>query len=239
MALPPANKKVPFIRDLFSRIAKRYDFLNDLMTFSLHRQWKKELIKRCGVNKSAVVLDLCTGTGDLAFLWAENPNVTKVYAVDSCAPMLEQAKLRQAKSKNLAHKKIEFLEGDAMLLDFDDNSFDAVTVGFGLRNVAELDKAILEIKRVLKPSSVIASLDLGQPPNPVLNSIYTEVFLKFIPSLGASFAKDKAAYEYLVDSLKTWPEQKVLADKFWQLGFSACYFKNLVFGAIAIVVARS
>ncbi len=234
--------KANYIRDLFGRIAGKYDLLNDLMTFSKHRDWKKQTIKSCPVAKGAVVLDLCTGTGDMAFMWAEKPEVAKVIAVDSSLPMLACARERLsklAKRKPKIAAKIEFKEADALMLPFDSNSFEAVTVGFGLRNVADLQKAISEINRVSKAGAHVASLDLGHPSHGLISGVYRNIFLKLIPSLGAGVARDKNAYQYLVDSLKTWPKQKDLCEMFWKSGFSAAYYKDLMFGTIAIVTARN
>ncbi len=230
--------KASYIRKLFGRIASKYDLLNDLMTLSLHRSWKRATVKACPVNPNAIVLDLCTGTGDMAFMWAAKPEVSRVIAVDSSAPMLAQARARQQTIPKRIASKIEFIEADALALPFEANVFNATTIGFGLRNVADLDKAILEILRVNQLGAHIASLDLGHPSFPLLSELYQKFFLKLIPSLGAAFAKDKDAYQYLIDSLQTWPRQRDLADKFWKLGFSAAYHKDLMLGTIAIVAAR-
>ncbi len=233
--------KANYIRDLFGRIAKRYDLLNDLMTLSLHRNWKEQTIKSCPINKGAIVLDLCTGTGDMAFMWAAKPEVLAVVALDSSPAMLAEARRRQtllAKRKPKIASKIKFIEGDALLTPFEPNSFDATTIGFGLRNVANLEQAIKELLRINKAGAHVASLDLGHPKTGVVSGLYRNIFLKFIPSLGAGFARDKDAYQYLVDSLKTWPNQKALTDLFWKHGFSGAYYKDLMLGTIAIVNAR-
>ncbi len=231
--------KANYIRDLFGRIATKYDLLNDLMTLNMHKGWKKQVIKSCPVAKGAIVLDLCTGTGDMAFIWAAKPEVAHVLAVDSSKEMLDVARQRQAKLPKKIAAKIKFQEADALILPFEVDSFDAVTVGFGLRNVADLSKAINEIKRVLKPGGYAASLDLGHPKIPMVSGLYQNIFLKLIPSLGAGIARDKNAYQYLVDSLKTWPKQKDLTDMFWNQGFSRAYYKDLMLGTIAIVTARN
>lgn len=232
------SDKEQYIKDLFSRIAGKYDLINDLMTFSMHRAWKKKMIKLCEIAPQAKVLDLCTGTGDIAYMWAYDSRVKKVVGLDSCKPMLLEAATKKLKEPYQIQNKIEFIEGDALEIPFNDNEFDAVTVGFGLRNVQNLDQALKEIKRVLKPGGYMASLDLGHPPVPLINSLYQKLFLKFVPILGASCAKDKAAYNYLVESLKTWPTQKALCERLWKMKFSRAFFKNIMLGAIAIVVAQ-
>lgn len=235
--LPSKDKKEAFVKNMFARIAGQYDKLNDMMTFFLHKVWKQKTIDYCHLeNSEAVVLDLCTGTGDMAFMWAKNPNVKKVIAVDSCEEMLEVARVKKKTPKIL--EKIEFKNADAMNLPYNDNSFDAVTVGFGLRNVTDLKGALQEIKRVLKPGGMIASLDLGHPPAPIINKIYRKIFLQIIPELGEKFAKDKAAYAYLKNSLETWPPQHQLSEIFWKLQYTRSFYKNIFLGSIAIVVAQ-
>ncbi|MEB3315253.1 MAG: bifunctional demethylmenaquinone methyltransferase/2-methoxy-6-polyprenyl-1,4-benzoquinol methylase UbiE [Candidatus Melainabacteria bacterium] len=236
------ENKPLFINQMFTRIAKKYDFLNNIMTFNLHQIWKKQAIESASVNipylKHAKVLDLCTGTGDMAQMWAKKPQVSKVMAIDSCPPMLEEAEKRQRKIKEPWATKITFMPGDALELPFPDDNFDAISVGFGLRNVADLSRAIQEIFRVLKPGGFIVSLDLGHPEQPFIQNIYKNIFLNFIPLLGSIFAGDKLAYRYLVDSLETWPKQKELSQMFWHQGFTRSYFKDLMFGTIALVVAQ-
>jgi len=236
------ENKALFINQMFTRIAKKYDFLNSLMTFNLHQTWKKQAVEAASVNipylKNAKVLDLCTGTGDMALMWSKKPQISKVIGLDYCGPMLEEAEKRQKRSKDSSSTKINFMLGDALELPFPDNNFDAVSVGFGLRNVGDLNRAIDEIFRVLKPGGFIVSLDLGHPEQPMIKKLYEGIFLKIIPILGSVFASDKLAYRYLVDSLYTWPKQKTLSQMFWDKGFTRSYYKDLMFGSIALVVAQ-
>ncbi len=234
-------QKQEFIHKLFSRIAAKYDLLNDVMTLSLHRQWKLLLVKEASAkinSKGAKVLDLCTGTGDIAELWIQNPYVTEVIGIDSCAEMLQVGYKNLEKKYNGPPPKLKMMEANALEIPFPENYFDAVTVGFGLRNVSDLVKVIQEIQRVLKPGGIIASLDLGHPRIPLIDTLYKNIFLKLIPYLGSGFAGDKAAYEYLVNSLNNWPRQKDLAQGFYDLGFKRSYYKDLMMGAIAIVAAE-
>ncbi len=234
-------QKQEFIHHLFSRIASKYDFLNDLMTLSLHRQWKQILVKDASAGiktKGAKVLDLCTGTGDIAEIWIKNPNVVEVIGLDSCAPMLKVGYRNLEKKYHGTPPKLKMIEGDALEIPFPANYFDAVTVGFGLRNVSDLAKVIQEIHRVLKPGGIVASLDLGHPNIPLIDAIYKRIFLKIIPALGSGFASDKEAYQYLVKSLNNWPRQKDLAQGFYDLGFKRSYYRDLMLGTIAIVAAE-
>lgn len=229
-----------FIKSLFGRIAKRYDLLNDLMTFSLHRIWKQKTIKSCDLSKisNAKILDLCTGTGDLAFMWARQTRVKEVIGIDTCVPMLEEARVKLTKQNNYIRPKIKFVEGDTLDLPYEDEYFHAVTIGFGLRNVEDLQKALTEIKRVLKPGGYVACLDLGHPHIPLVDMLYKKIFLKLVPILGSQIAHDKDAYQYLVNSLKTWPSQRELSQIFWDMGFKRSYYQDLALGTVAIVVAE-
>lgn len=235
------NKEL-FVHRLFSRIAGKYDYLNDLMTLFLHRAWKRSLVKHAAQGlqdlKSARVADLCCGTGDIAELWVKDPRVKEIIAIDSCAAMLQQGYTKLEKKYQGPPPKIHMVEADALAIPAEDNSFDAVTIGFGLRNVSDLDLAIEEIYRVLKPGAFFASLDLGHPSLPVIGWLYKKIFLKFIPFLGSIFAKDKAAYQYLIKSLDTWPTQKQLTQGLYKFGFKRAYYKSLLLGTIAIVVAE-
>lgn len=233
--------KEKFIHNLFSRIAGKYNLLNDLMTLSLHRQWKRQAVATASKvidNDQAKVLDLCTGTGDIADLWIREDKVKEVIAVDSCAEMLKVGYELLEKKYRGTPPKLKMVEADALKLPFPDASFDAVTVGFGLRNVGDLLTACEEIKRVLKPGGILVSLDLGHPPIPVIDWLYKNVFLRVIPIAGMIFAGDKAAYQYLSDSLKTWPLQKELAQGLYSLGFSRTYHQNIMLGTIAIIAAE-
>jgi demethylmenaquinone methyltransferase/2-methoxy-6-polyprenyl-1,4-benzoquinol methylase len=236
------HDKESFVNQMFTRIANKYDRLNNIMTLALHKGWKQETIKHASssmkqLNK-AKILDLCTGTGDMAFMWAKDPRVNKVIAVDTCKPMLDVADDKLAGKYKKFADKITFMEGDAIELPFPDDTFDAVTVGFGLRNVVDLQAAIYEIYRVLKPEAYVASLDLGHPESALPSMAYKKGFLKLVPWMGAAFAKDKEAYAYLTESLKTWPTQKALSQMFWDSQFTRSYYKNVMAGTIAIVVAQ-
>lgn len=235
------NSKASFIHNLFSRIADRYDFINDLMTGFLHRQWKKTLVKHAAkavLHADSRALDLCTGTGDIADLWIDHPLISEVIAIDTCAPMLEVG-YRKLQKKYLGKPpKLQMIEADALELPFPHDHFDVVTVGFGLRNVKDPDQSIKEVFRVLKPGGIFACLDLGHPPIPLIDWFFKKAFLKLIPLLGSQIAKDRAAYEYLVNSLQTWPSQRQLAKALYDFGFKRCYYQDLLLGSIAIVVAE-
>lgn len=235
------QNKAAYIQSLFSRIASRYDLINDIMTASLHRKWKKQLIDQMKPESSKNnlrVLDLCTGTGDIAELWIHKPFVSEVIAVDSNASMLQTGYDKLKRKFNSKPPKLTMMQGDALELPFPDNHFDCVSVGFGLRNTSDPDQALREIYRVLKPGGYFGSLDLGHPRIPLINWLYKNIFLRFIPTLGLSLANDKAAYQYLVDSLRSWPPQQQLSQALYNFGFTRSYYEDIMLGAIAIIIAQ-
>jgi demethylmenaquinone methyltransferase/2-methoxy-6-polyprenyl-1,4-benzoquinol methylase len=234
--------KESYIYNLFTRIAEKYDLINDVMTGSLHRSWKKTLVEHAAQalkdKTNTRILDLCTGTGDIADLWIADSRVSEIIAIDTCAPMLASGYKKLKKKYQGDPPKLKMLEADALELYYPHEHFDAVTISFGLRNVKDADKCLAEIYRVLKPGGYFACLDLGHPSIPFIDWLYKKVFLKMVPTLGASFAKDKDAYQYLIDSLNTWPSQKTLSEAMYDFGFKRSYYKNIMLGAIGLVVAE-
>jgi demethylmenaquinone methyltransferase/2-methoxy-6-polyprenyl-1,4-benzoquinol methylase len=240
MALPTTvdKNKEKLVNDLFTRIANNYDRVNNMMTFFFHYAWKQKAINECKLkSRGSTVLDLCTGTGDMAFMWTKNEKVAEIYAIDTCDEMLDIAKAK-LKKRPEDQSRVQFAHGDALDIPFEDNTFDAITVGYGLRNVSNLKHSLKEIKRVLKPGGCIASLDLGHPPFPMINKLYKKILRASIPKLGSSQANDQAAYQYLVESLDNWPDQRTLSQMFYDEGFSRSYFKDIFLGSMAIVVAE-
>ncbi len=230
------DNKSLYINKMFAKIAKKYDLLNNLMTFSLHNKWKEEAIDLVlkEIDSPKLALDLCSGTGDLAVILNKKIPGIKITCVDNCTEMLEIAK---AKAENLKIKNIDFLETDCENLPFYSWSFDIITVGFGLRNLVNKEQCLSNIFGFLKPGGVFSCVDLGHPANPLWQRLYSFYFCNLVPKLGELFAKDKEAYTYLPESLKTWYKQAELKKIILQTGFKKCYFKNLLGGAVAIHVA--
>jgi len=207
------------VRALFAGIARRYDFLNDLMSLGLHRRWRRRLIALAG--QPSRVLDLCCGTGSIA---QRLPGC--VVGVDFTAEMLQIA---------AAHsRRAHWVCADALRLPFPDNSFDVVTVGYGLRNLADLDAGLREIRRVLRPGGRLLSLDFGKPENRFWRSLYFAHLRFWLPVLGRVFAGNAEAYGYILASLQAYPAQLGLKEQMQQNGFTDCGFEEFVFGAMAI-----
>lgn len=219
------------VRGMFARIASHYDRLNDLMTLGRHRAWKRTAIRRLSVRPGGRYLDLCTGTGDLALLLARVKK-TEIQALDFSAEMLEVARQRTAPSSPIA-----WIQGDAMDLPFPAAHFDGVIVGFGLRNVGDLEIALREVARVLKPGGRFVSLDLGKPRNWLVRQSADRIQNALLPLLGRLLAQDAEAYRYLPRSNRNFVDQRQLAEQLKELGFQGLRVENRFLGSIAIVSA--
>ena len=205
--------KSSYVKELFSALAKRYNVMTDVWTLGLHRVWKRQAMKLCALQPGERVLDVATGTGDLAF--AEQVAVGPeghVVGVDSCAAMLEVARRRQGGS-------IDFQEGDAMDLRFPDSSCDVVTIGFGLRNVADRGQALREFRRVLRPGGRLMVLDFSTPNSKALKGVHDLLYFRLMPALGWAFAWHRDAHHYTSDSIRTWLSREELSKAMLEAGF--------------------
>lgn len=191
---PDRSKKV---QELFDRIAARYDFINDIQSFGLHRFWKAELIRMAEVQRNQTALDLCTGTGDLAIKLASQG--ARVTGCDFSEGMLSKARKRS--------QAVNWVQGDALDLSFSDNAFDLITIGYGLRNLADFRKGLEEMLRVLKPGGRLLILEFGKPANAIWREIYFLYLRMLVPMFGAVFCRDRSAYSYILESLKAYPGQ--------------------------------
>lgn len=198
------NKKQQVAR-MFNSIAWRYDFLNHFLSFGIDHYWRKQAINALKKSRPQLILDVATGTGDLA-ITALQLNPVKVFGVDISSDMLEIGRKKLLK-KNLQHK-IELLEVDSEKLIFEDNKFDALTVGFGVRNFENLEKGLTEMFRVLKPGGKLVVLEFSQPTSSVMRGLYNFYSTKVTPFLGKLISKDKAAYTYLHESVSAFPYGK-------------------------------
>ncbi len=228
------NDKATFVNKMFAQIAGKYDLLNDLMTFGLHKKWKEKAIDLAlsEIKNPKTALDLCSGTADLALVLSNKAAELKITCVDNCVEMLDIARV---KTKNLSN--IEVLLMDSENMSFKSEIFDLACVGFGLRNLVNKKNFLKDVFDFLKPAGVFVCIDLGYPENILWQKIYFFYFYNLIPKLGELFAKNKGAYTYLPESLKTWYKQEELKDLILKTGFKRCYFKNLLGGAVAIHVA--
>ena len=221
------------VNDLFATIARRYDLINDLQSFGLHRLWKRRVIQLAKVQNENRALDLCCGTGDLALALAQRGAETT--GLDFSPQMLEVAESR----RQIANRKsqivnLKFLQGDAQQLPFPDNSFDIVTVGYGLRNLTSWERGLDEMFRVAKPGARLIVLDFGKPANRLWRAIYFAHLRCSVPLIGLLFCGNASAYAYILESLKHYPAQLAVAEKMRGLKLANVRVINLLGGAMAI-----
>jgi len=227
--LPSRQEKPSYVQNLFTRIAKYYDLMNDVMTLGLHRLWKLQACRRLALSPSSHVLDVCCGTGDLAFTLAQLYPQASITGLDFCAEMLEIAEKR-VRQKRVAAK---FLQGDAMALPFEGNAFDGVVIGYGLRNVANYQACLAEMVRVVKPGGYVVVLDMSHPTG-VVNWLSAVYRFKIMPWMGKFVANDPEAYRYLSNSIFFYPTQTELVDMMGQAGLSHVAYQNKMGGVCAL-----
>jgi demethylmenaquinone methyltransferase/2-methoxy-6-polyprenyl-1,4-benzoquinol methylase len=216
--------KSSYVNELFSALAKRYNVMTDVWTLGLHRLWKRQAMELLALQPGERVLDVATGTGDLAFAEqaAVGPEGT-VVGVDSCAAMLEVARQRQPGA-------VDFQEGDAMGLRFPDASFDVITIGFGLRNVADRSRALHEFRRVLRPGGRLMVLDFSTPTSKPLKAVHDLLYFVVMPKVGRAVAWHRDAHHYTADSIRTWLSRDELSKAVLDAGFVDIRYVSLSTG---------
>jgi demethylmenaquinone methyltransferase/2-methoxy-6-polyprenyl-1,4-benzoquinol methylase len=232
----PGEQRAGKVNDLFAAIARRYDLINDLQSFGLHRRWKRRVIKLAAAKPGQRALDLCCGTGDLSLALAQRGAETT--GLDFSQKMLEVAEARRQKKckadSQSAIANLKFLQGDAQQILFPDNSFDIVTVGYGLRNLTSWERGLDEMFRVAKPGARLVVLDFGKPPNVLWRKIYFTHLKCSVPLIGLLFCGNASAYAYILESLKHYPAQLAVAEKMRGLKLANVRVINLLGGAMAI-----
>jgi len=220
------------VREMFSGIAKKYDFLNHFLSVNTDKRWRRLVSKKLkGVleRPDALVLDVACGTGDLS-VELQTSGKAKVTGTDFCRPMLEIAFDKNSKN-NLT---IPYVEADGMNLSFADNTFDAVTIAFGLRNFSNWQDGLRELHRILKKGGRLAILEFTTPVVPGFKQIFNLYFTQILPRIGGAVSGSRGAYEYLPDSVSRFPDQKGLVDMMQQTGFRDVEYKNLTGGIAAL-----
>ena len=226
-----AEKKTPLVQKLFSEVSKKYDLMNDIMSFGTHRLWKKRLIEIMNINSNDKVIDVGSGTGDLTkIILKENKNVL-IYSVDLNLEMLNEAKKQ---FNNQQKKNIKFINANAENLPFENNFFDKYVISFCLRNITYIEKALHESFRILKPGGIFYCLEFSAPTSSVINKIYSKYKNKIVPFMGEKVANNKNAYKYLEESISQFPNQKILLDKMNNVGFEKTSYINLFNGIVSI-----
>jgi demethylmenaquinone methyltransferase / 2-methoxy-6-polyprenyl-1,4-benzoquinol methylase len=219
------------VQGMFDRVAGRYDLLNSLMSAGMHHRWRERAADVAAPTPTASILDICCGTGDLTFELAGRVGPGgHVVGSDFSEPMLD---LAREKAKRGAVEGIRFEWADALQLPYDDNRFDTVTVGFGLRNFADWDKGLREMARVLKPQGKLVVLEFTKPTRPPFSTFYSLWFDRLAPLLGR-LSDNPEAYAYLTESLKTFPSPRGLAERMDTAGFQGIRYRLLAGGIVTI-----
>lgn len=221
------------VAEVFHSVAGKYDIMNDLMSFGIHRLWKRFTIDKSGVRKGSQVLDLAGGTGDLTGKFAKIVgDEGHVVLSDINSSMLEQG--RDKLMDQGIFKNVSFVEADAEQLPFEDNRFDCVTIAFGLRNVTNKDAALAEMYRVTKPSGRTMVLEFSKPTSDTFSKIYDAYSFKLLPKIGKFVADDEDSYRYLAESIRMHPDQDTLQSMMETAGFDEVKYHNLTGGVVAL-----
>jgi demethylmenaquinone methyltransferase/2-methoxy-6-polyprenyl-1,4-benzoquinol methylase len=222
---------------MFGRIARRYDLANRLLSGGTDVWWRWRLRKAVAKLSPIDVLDLATGSGDVAFALARGlPEEVRILGMDFCQPMLDAAIAK--KSRSHRYSKIEFMQGDAMALPLKDASFDSITISFGLRNVADRHRALCEMRRVLRPGGTLLVLEFSQPYR-WFAPFYYFYLKRILPKLASSLTGDQGAYEYLGGSIASFPAREAMTAELKRAGFSQIHAKALTFGIVALHQAKN
>ena len=230
------NKKAEHVGDVFHSVAEEYDLMNDAMSFGMHRLWKKMLIELSELSEDSVALDIASGTADIPRLINKKFKSVSMHVTDINASMLALGKER-AINENFFHN-CNFALASGESLPYQDQTFDLVTVGFGLRNFTDKEKGLKEMKRVLKPDGVLLILEFSKPTNSFFSKVYDWYSFNIIPKLGSFLANDSKSYQYLAESIRMHPDQETLKNMVLDAGFDDCKFYNLVNGVVAIHQAK-
>ncbi|ANB32892.1 bifunctional demethylmenaquinone methyltransferase/2-methoxy-6-polyprenyl-1,4-benzoquinol methylase UbiE [Rhodovulum sulfidophilum] len=226
------EEKAGLVHGVFTRVASRYDLMNDLMSGGVHRVWKDAMMDWLAPQPHQRLLDVAGGTGDIAFRFlGRAPGATAVVC-DMTESMLVEGRKR-AEADNLA-ASLDWVVGDGMALPFADNSFDVFTNSFGTRNITRIQDALNEAYRVLKPGGRMMILEFSQMPNPLLQWAYDRYSFNVIPPLGQFVVNDRDSYQYLVESIRKFPDQETFASMIRQAGFEQVKYRNLSMGIAAL-----
>jgi demethylmenaquinone methyltransferase/2-methoxy-6-polyprenyl-1,4-benzoquinol methylase len=229
----PEAEKPRLVGDVFHSVASKYDLMNDLMSFGVHRLWKQFAVAQSGVRRGQRVLDVAGGSGDLAARFARIVGSGgQVVLSDINDSMLEVGRARLA-DRGIAGN-VEFVQADAENLPFPDNHFDCISIAFGLRNVTHIDRALASMYRVLKPAGRMLVLEFSRPVLPGLNRLYDAYSFNVLPRLGQLVANDAASYRYLAESIRKHPDQETLKQIMETAGFERVHYFNLTGGIVAL-----
>jgi len=228
-----ADEKAGKVADVFHSVAQKYDIMNDLMSFGVHRLWKRLTIESSGVRPGHKVLDIAGGTGDLTMQFSKRVGANgQVVLADINASMLNVGRDRLL-DKGYGNN-IEFVQANAECLPFPDNYFNCVSIAFGLRNVTDKDKALASMARVLKPGGRLLVLEFSKPTNALVSDLYDKYSFKALPVMGKLITNDSESYQYLAESIRMHPDQETLKTMMETAGLVNCRYQNMTSGVVAL-----
>ena len=228
----PEADKAGMVHGVFSRVASKYDVMNDLMSGGVHRLWKEAMMDWLAPRSGQRLLDVAGGTGDVAFRFLKRAPGASAVVCDLTEPMLIEGRKRAEAEKLAAN--LDWVVGDAMALPFPDASFDVYTISFGIRNVTRIPDALAEAYRVLRPGGRLMVLEFSQIPNELLQKAYDRYSFNVIPVMGQVVAGDRESYQYLVESIRKFPDQDAFAAMIRRAGFDLVRYRNLTLGVAAL-----
>ncbi|WP_299594087.1 bifunctional demethylmenaquinone methyltransferase/2-methoxy-6-polyprenyl-1,4-benzoquinol methylase UbiE [uncultured Microbulbifer sp.] len=229
----PVDEKAGRVADVFHSVAARYDVMNDLMSGGVHRLWKRFTIELSAARPGQSILDIAGGTGDLTARFSRIVGPTgKVVLADINESMLKVGRDRLL-DRGIAGN-VETVQADAQYLPFPDNTFDCITIAFGLRNVTDKDLALRSMLRVLKPGGRLLVLEFSKPQSKLLEKVYDQYSFRLLPFMGKLVADDADSYRYLAESIRMHPDQETLKSMMGEAGFVDCEFHNMTGGIVAL-----
>ncbi len=228
----PEGEKAGMVHGVFTRVANKYDVMNDVMSVGIHRLWKDAMMDWLAPRPGQRLLDVAGGTGDIAFRFLKRAPGATATVLDMTESMLIEGQKR-AEAENLADS-LDWIVGDAMALPFEANTFDTYTISFGIRNVTRIPDALAEAYRVLKPGGRLMVLEFSQLPNPAMQWAYDRYSFNVIPVMGQIVANDRDSYQYLVESIRKFPDQDSFATMIRAAGFDQVKYRNLTMGVAAL-----
>jgi demethylmenaquinone methyltransferase/2-methoxy-6-polyprenyl-1,4-benzoquinol methylase len=226
------------VNSMFARIARRYDVANRLLSGGMDIWWRKRLVSAVRAGAPSAVLDLATGSGDVAFALARGLGQdTRITGMDFCQPMLDEAVAKQARSEEAKCKNIAFMQGDGMALPLADETYDAVTISFGLRNMADRVKCLSEMRRVLRAGGRVHVLEFSQP-YAWFRPFYLFYLRHVLPRIAGWVTGDRQAYQYLNESIEAFPDRPALGNEMLKAGFRSYRARAMTFGIVALHIAE-
>jgi demethylmenaquinone methyltransferase/2-methoxy-6-polyprenyl-1,4-benzoquinol methylase len=237
--MPTAKPDPTAVNSMFARIASRYDLANRLLSGGIDRGWRRRLVRAVRAHGPRDVLDLATGSGDVAFALARGlPAGTEIVGMDFCQPMLDEATAKLTKANDVRYARVSFRPGDGLNLPLPDSGFDAVTISFGIRNMADRHRALSEMRRVLRPGGRLWILEFSRP-EPWFRPFYYFYLRNVLPGIAGIVTGDRAAYVYLNETIEQFPDRAGLSAEIQQAGFRRVASTGLTFGIVALHEAEA